>query len=209
MGSCNCARSANEALINEFWDTLNFRSKNNSTEYVIKAKKALADRNPDSELRREFKSHLLDDSKCAEVWGLLKTWHRNELYIYLFLLLKKDTKTQENFIELIQETNVDLIAGDMIRADVLSNMFYNYASCISKECYDYLKPQSNGVDLKEVYSNSNLSALVEKKMPKQDISLKEFFTNLYPYLNNDDKIRDDLLEVYYERKRKGEDVSKK
>jgi hypothetical protein len=206
---CYCTRSSNEALINEFWDTLQFRTKNTSSDYLIKAKKALSDRNPDSELRKEFRSHLLDESKCVEVWGLLKTWHRNELYIYLFLLLKQDSKTKENFVELINETNVDLIEGEMIKSAVLSSMFTNYASCISKECYNYLKPQSNGVDLKEVYSNPNLKALAEKKMPKHDISLNDFFQSIYPYLNNDDKIRADLLEVYYERKGKGEDVSKK
>jgi hypothetical protein len=198
---CTCTRSANEALIHDFWDTLEFRIKNTSTDYLAKAKLAISDRNPDSQLRKEFKSHLLDQSKCIEVWGLLKTWHRNELYIYLFLLLKKDIRTKENFIELVKETNIDLIDGDKVRHDVLSTMFINYASCISKECYDYLKPEVKGVDLKEVYSNANLAALSEKKMPKKDISVAEFFDKIYPYLNNDDAIRDDLLAVYYERKK--------
>jgi hypothetical protein len=203
---CHCSRSANEALINEFWDTLSIRTKNTSTEYLEKVKRALADRNPDNELRREFKSHLLDDSKCVEVWSLLRTWHRNELYIYIFLLLKKDNNTRANFEELCKEVGIDLISGDRIRADVLSNMFYNYCSCVSKECYDYLKPQADGVDLKEVYSNINLAALTEKRVPKEDITLNDFFETLYPYLNNDDRIRDDLIEIYKEKKKRKEEV---
>jgi hypothetical protein len=203
---CHCSRSANEALINEFWDTLHVRTRNTSNSYLDKVKKALSDRNPDNELRREFKSHLLDDSKCIEVWGLLRTWHRNELYVYIFLLLKRDTNTRDNFIELCKEVNIDLIAGDRIRADVLSNMFYNYISCISKECYDYLKPQSDGVDLKDVYSNMNLAALTEKRMPKEDITLNDFFDNLLPYLGNDDRIRDDLIEVYKEKQKRRDEV---
>jgi hypothetical protein len=201
---CNCTRSTNEALINEFWDTLKVRTGNNSTDYLAKAKKALADRNPDSDLRREFKSHLLDETKCIEIWGLLKSWHRNELYIYIFLLLKKDSKTQENFIELVKETNIDLIVNDKIRRDVLFNLFYNYASCISKECWDYLKPATEGLDLKEVFSNANLAILAEKRIPKDDITIKDFFENLYPYLNNDDRIRDDLLAVHADNKRKAQ-----
>jgi hypothetical protein len=198
---CSCTRSANEALINEFWNTLEFRTKNNSTDFLNKAKKAISDRNPDSELRREFKSHLVDEIKCIEIWGLLKSWHRNELFIYLFFLLKKDDRTDENFLELVKETGIDLVAGDKIRKDVFANLFYNYASCISKECFDYLKPQADDIDLREVYSNDNLTILTEKRMLKGEITLNDFYENIMPYLNNDNRIREELFEVYYEKKR--------
>jgi hypothetical protein len=208
MGACcGVRRSSNEQIVHDFWSGLQFRSKYNSTEYLVKVKAALADfKNPEkNEIRKEFKSSTLDDKTCQVVFEDIQTWHGRQVFIYCYFLLKRDDKTKENFLELIKEVGLtSLVSGDKVKKSLLYDIFLGYISSISRECIEKVGANKTDMDLKDVYSEENIRGLADKKMPKEDIAVIDFFSNVYPYINNDDAIRDDLMDIYVEKNKKKE-----
>jgi hypothetical protein len=203
MGACMDSRSANESLVHEFWIDMYFR-RNNSSEFLEKARLALQDyNNPDKNLiRQQFKTSNLDEQTCQEMYLSLQRLHQRHLFLYFFFLLKVDERTKENFVELIKliSLNVGFFNGDRVRKIQLYDIFYGYVTCITRECIDRISGmKQDDINLKEVYSKANIKILAERKMPKEDITIERFWEEIFCYLNNDVKIRDDLFVLYEEQ----------